>query len=356
MSLSFLQPRVDRLGSDGRMEVVMQPGALGRLRPPVLLLGRDLCSYALFDPGALPRSQQRRAALIYAQVNGPYLETGSLVLPTGKSLGVWWWDLARVREAMIARYGRLRPVIRPESLAVHRGIGWRILSIARGYEAQLWDGETLRVSSWRKGRFDDRAWSDLTRLHSAGEDTPGTPPPPQVLPVNIDGQAFGLSSVEISRDQALVLGAGVLATAALATALYLLGTVFSLNAETRALSRQTLEIVAATPNVAVGTGRAEDARLAAFQAVARETNPLTAAGAAISAAALYDLSPTALDAESGTLSMTLPPAAGEQLDELVAELEGSGYFADIRPRLEPTTRNLIIEMTVIGDQAPAGSE
>ncbi len=327
----------------------MQPGALGRLRPPVLLLGRDLCSYALFDPGALPRNQQRRAALIYAHTNGPYLETGSLVLPTGKSLGVWWWDLARVREPMTARYGRLRPVVRPESLAVHRGIGWRILSIAMGYEAQLWDGETLKVSSWRKGRFDERAWSDLTRLHTALEPAPGTPPPPQVLPVNIDGQAFGLSSVEISRDQALVLGAGALATAALAAALYLMGTVFSLNGETREVAGQTIEIVAATPNVTAGSGRAEDARLAAFQTVARETNPLTAAGAAISAAALYDLSPTALDAGTDTLSMTLPPAAGDKLDELVAELEGSGYFSDIRPRLEPTTRNLVIEMAVVGD-------
>lgn len=356
MSLSFLQPRVDRLGSDGRMEVIMQPGALGRLRPPVLLLGRDLCTYALFDPGALPRSQQRRAALIYAQANGPYLETGSLVLPTGKSLGVWWWDLARIREPMIARYGRLRPVVRPESLAVHRGIGWRILSIANGYEAQLWDGETLKVSSWRKGRYDDRTWSAITRLHSARGPAPETPPSPQVLPVNIDGQAFGLSSVEISRDQALVLGAGALATAALAGALYLLGSALSLNGETREVSRQTLDIVAATPTVVAASGRAEDARLSAFQSVARETNPLTAAGAAISAAALYDLSPTALDAGTETLSMTLPPVAGGKLDELVAELEGSGYFSNIRPRIEPTTRNLVIEMTVIDDLASAGIE
>ena len=79
---------------------------------------------------------------------------------------------------------------------------------------------------------------------------------------------------------------------------------------------------------------------------------MTAAGAAISAAALYDLSPTALDAETDTLSMTLPPAAAEKLDELVAELEGSGYFEDIRPRIEPTTRNLVIEMSVIAEQAP----
>ncbi len=356
MPLSFLQPRVDRLGSDGRIEAVMQAGALGRLRPSVLLLGRDLCSYALFDPGALPRSQRRRAALIYAHTNGPYLETGSLVLPTGKGLGVWWWDLGRIREPMLARYGRRRPVIRPESLAVHRGIGWRILSIAKGYEAQLWDGETLKVSSWRKARFDERAWSDLVRLHVTDDAAPEAPPPPQVLPLNIDGQAFGLSSVEISREQALALGAGAVALGSIAAALYLLGTVFGLNGETREVSRQTLEIVAATPTIAAGSGRAEDARLAAFQSVARETNPLTVAAAAISAAALYDLSPTALDAETDSLSMTLPPAAVEQLDELVAELNGSGYFQDIRPRIEPTTRNLVLEMAVIRDPAQAGSE
>jgi len=352
MPLSFLQPRVDRLGSDGRFEVVMDAGPLGRLRPPVLLLGRDLCSYALFDPGALPRNQRRRAAAIYALANGPYLETGSLVLPIGKGLGVWWWDLARVREPILARYGRLRPVVRPESLAIPRGTGWRILSIAGGYEAQLWESETLKVSSWRKYRFDQRAWSDITRLYSTGEDAPDTLPAPVVLPASIEEQAFGLSSVEISRDQALALGTGVVAMAALATAFYALGAIFGLDRETRDVARQTAEIVAATPAVGTGgPGRADDARLAAFQSVARETSPLSAAGAAISAAALYDLSPIAMDAETGNLSMTLPPAASERLDELVAELEGSGYFENIRPRIEPTTRNLIIEMSVIADQA-----
>jgi hypothetical protein len=338
------------VGSDGRIEVVMQAGALGRLRPPVLLLGRDLCSYALFDPGPLPRGQRRRAALIYAQTNGPYLETGSLVLPTGKGLGVWWWDLARVREPMLARYGRQRPVVRPESLAIHRGMGWRILSLAKGFEAQLWDDDELKVSTWRKARFDARAWSDITRLHSQGEPAPETPPTPLMMPYSIEGQAFGLTSIELTREQALFLVAGLVATVAATASLYLVGTTYGLDKETREVARETVQIVASTPKVgALGTGRAEDARLAAFQAVARETSPLTSAGAAISAAAIYDLSPTALAAESDTVSMTLPPAAAERIDELVAELEGSGYFEAIRPRIEPTTRNLIIEMAVIDE-------
>jgi len=331
----------------------MEPGTLGRLRPPVLLLSRNLCSYALFDSGALPQGQRRRAAVIYSHANGPYLETGSLVLPTGKGLGVWWWDLARVSEPLLARYGRLRPVVRPESLAVRRGLGWRILSIANGYEAQLWEDDELKVSTWRKARFDDRVWSDITRLHSAGAPAPETPPAPMVMPVNIEGRPFGLTSVELSRDQSLILAAGLVAIAAAVASLYLVGTALSLHVEARDVTRQTLEIVSSTPAVgAAGMGRVEDARLATFQEVARGTSPLTAAGAAISAAALYNLSPIALDAEIDSVSITLQPAAADRIDELVSELEGSGYFEDIRPRIESATRNLIIEMAVIDGQTP----
>lgn len=350
MPLSFLQPRVDRLGSDGRIQTVMEAGALGRLRPPVLLLARDLCSYALFDAGALPRRQHRRAAVLYAHANGPHVETGSLVLPTGKKLGIWWWDLARVREPALTRYGRVRPVMRPESLATLGGEGWRILSIAGGYEAQLWEDQTLKVSSWRRSRFDERAWSDLTRLHAADVEAPLTPPAPTVSAVNIDGQAFGLSSLELSREQALVLGGGAIAMAAVSAALFLLGTTVALDKQTRQVTQETLEITAATPALAgAGASGSAEARLAAFQAVARETSPLTAAGAAIGAAAIYDVSPNALDARSDSLTMTLPPAAADKLDELIAELAGSGYFENIRPRIEATTRNLVIEMDILTD-------
>lgn len=331
----------------------MQPGALGRLRPPVLLLGRDLCSYALFDPGPLPRNQRRRAALIHSHTNGPYVETGSLVLPTGKGLGIWWWDFGRVREPVAAHYGRVRPVVRPESLAVPRGLGWRVLGIAGGYEAQLWLDDELKVSTWRRARFDGRAWGDLTRLHASGQPAPETPPVPMVLPFSIEGQAFGLTTIDLSREQAFGLAGGMLAMFAAVMTLYLVGTTFSLRAETREVTRETVEIVSTTPVVgAQGAGRAEDARLAAFQAAAGETSPLTAAGAAISAAALYDFNPTALDSAADTLSMTLPPAAAGRIDALVTELEGSGYFENIRPRIEPTTRNLIIEMTIIAGQGP----
>lgn len=350
MPLSFLQPRVDRLDSDGRIHSVMEAGALGRLRRPVLLLGRDLCSYALFDAGALPRGQHRRAAVLYAHANGPHVETGSLVLPTGKKIGIWWWDLARVREPILAHYGRVRPVVRPESLATPRGNGWRILSTAGGYEAQLWKNETLEVSSWRRTRFDARAWSDLVRLHTSDGDLPETPPAPVVLPASIDGRDFGLYSLEISREQALVLGAGAVAVAAIAMSLYLVGTIAGLDKKTRQIELETLEMVRNTPvRASQGSDRTADARLAAFQTVARETNPLTAAGAAIGAVAIYDMSPLALDARSDTLTMTLPPAAAENLDELIAELGGSGYFENIRPRIEPTTRNLVIEMGVLAD-------
>ena len=91
---------------------------------------------------------------------------------------------------------------------------------------------------------------------------------------------------------------------------------------------------------------AERRRLAAYAEVEAQTNPLSAAGAAIGIVAFHDLTPTALESESGTLTMTLPYSAVSLADTLIADFEGSGYFYDIRPRTDAQNQRLVIEMKI----------
>lgn len=353
MRLSFLQPRVDRLGSDGEVRKIADAVLLGRLRAPVLLLGRDLCAYAHFSAPQLPRATRRRAALMYALSNSPYLEGGSLVLATGRGFGVWWWDLSRVRDPIAGHFGATRPMLRPETLAVGPGEGWRVITIAGGYEAQLWRAGELKASIWRKGRVDDRSWADITRVHSEDESTPPRPPSPRSLPLDVQSPTLGLDQIQVTREQGFLVAGGAFATIALTLTLYLFGFTLNLKAKTEEVAEEAALVAQSIPTTqSRGETRLDDAKLAAFQNAARATSPLTAAGAAIGAATIHDLTPLSLDASLDTLVMTLPGAGADRVDDLVAELEGSGYFSDIRPRLEAGTSNLVLEMTVIDGQPP----
>jgi len=91
---------------------------------------------------------------------------------------------------------------------------------------------------------------------------------------------------------------------------------------------------------------ASQKKLIAYRQIEERTSPLSAAGAAIGVLALHELTPTALNAETKTLSVTLPYAALDKIAPLVAELEGSGYFHDVRPRTNSTGQTLTLEMKV----------
>ena len=68
--------------------------------------------------------------------------------------------------------------------------------------------------------------------------------------------------------------------------------------------------------------------------------------AAIGILAFHDLTPTSVNAETETLSFTLPYAAIEKVAVLVDELESSGYFHDVQPRTDGTAQTLTLEMKV----------
>lgn len=345
MQFDFLTPRVERLLADGRWMQVHPGGPGGRLRPPVVLLARDLTAFSLFEAANLPRSRRGQAARLHARTGSPYMVSSSTLVKSGSNFGVWWWDAETVNALVSARYGARAPLVRPETLAQPPGVGWRIVRLEQGYEAQLWRERRLIASAWRRERFDVASWGAFTRLQRGAEDAPETPPAAQTLPIDFSAPAFAVSASDLSQEQLIGIGAGAVALTAIGLSLFMMGQGARLASEADEIEKETAQIQAATPRAAqMGGLEADRRKLAAYAEIEARTNPLSAAGAAIGIVAFHDLTPTALAAQSETLTLTLPYTAVAVADTLIADFEGSGYFYDVRPRTDAQNQRLIIEM------------
>ena len=162
---------------------------------------------------------------------------------------------------------------------------------------------------------------------------PESPPPAQALPIDFSAPAFAVSPSDLSQEQLIGIGAGAVALTAIGLSLFMVGQGARLSSDAGDIEKETAQIQAATPRAAqMGGLEADRRKLAAYAEIEAQTNPLSAAGAAIGIVAFHDLTPTALEAESETLTLTLPYTAVALADTLIADFEGSGYFYDIRPR------------------------
>ena len=351
MQIDFLTPPADRLRSDGTLESVFKGGLLGRLRRPVVLLARDLCTFALFESGTLPPGRRRQAARLYARTASPYLTSGATLVNVTPDFAIWWWDLERILPMITGRY-RMDPVLRPETLSQPWGVSWRIVKLDRGYEAQLWRDRNLIASVWQKDRFDGVSWNRFVSLQRNAPPAPETPAA-ITLPVAPDSKAFSLSLAPVSREQAAVIaGSGSALVVAFFVAM-MFGQGLQLKAEAQQIERQTAEMRTQTARPEASRAlEADRQKLATYRQIEQRTNPISAAGAAIGIVALHDLVPRSVDAGEETLTLTLPYSAVEVADQLIGEFEDSGYFTDVQPSTNASSQTIIFEMTVVKGAEP----
>lgn len=351
MQIDFLTPPAERLRSDGTFEPVFSGGLIGRLRRPVVLLARDLCTFALFESGGLPVGRRRQAARLYARTASPYLVSGTAIVKSRPDFAVWWWDLDRILPLVAGRY-QTEPVLRPETLAQPRGGLWRIVRLSRGYEAQLWRDGGLVASVWQKEQFHPGSWMRFVRLQRSAPAAPEVPTA-ETLPVATDSEAFSLSAAQVSREQAVVLAGSGLALAIACFIAVMIGQGLQLEREARAIEIATagMRVQTARPEASRAM-EADRQKLAAYRLIEQQTNPISAAGAAIGIVALHDLVPRSVDATDDTLTITLPYSSVDRADELIIEFEESGYFSDIQPRTNASGETIIFEMTVVPGAEP----
>ena len=355
MRLPFLTPPAERISADGKVDLVHAGGSLGRLRPRVWLLARDLCTFQLFETRNLPRNRRRQAAMLFARTASPYVVGGMVVVPAGADYGVWWWDLERV-SALFPRGLSSGAVVRPETLAQPLAESWRIVRLAKGYEGQLWRAGRLLASSWRPQPFDGPAWMAFTRLQRDGFDAPAAPPTPVMLPIAPDSEAFAFSGLDLSPRQMAVGFAGMAAFFTLLTSLFFLGQGLRLADDRRDVELEAATLRSGLPTASNTQGLDTDRRrLAAYAEIERRTNPLTASGAALGIVALYNVDPISLETDAESLTIKVPYTALKSINELVGEFANSGYFYDVEPRTDATGQTLSIAMKVRSGAEPLGS-
>lgn len=119
-----------------------------------LVLSRALCRFRFYRaPQALSGSQLAKAARVYAEVHAPFANTGTLILRAAGGAGIWYWDRSKLSD-----HEPLREVS-PESVWRNAGDGWRVIACVEGYEAQYWEGGSLRASTWRRQQFSAAQWT-----------------------------------------------------------------------------------------------------------------------------------------------------------------------------------------------------
>lgn len=345
MPLEFLTPRVERLSSDGRWTVLNPGGPLARFRPVVVLLARDLTAFSLFEAENLPWSRRLQAAQLHARTGSPYMNNDHMIVRRARDFGIWWWDSSKVTPLIQQKFGVARPLIRPETAAQPPGADWRIVRLSDGNEAQYWRNGALVATAWRRDRYDRAGWSAFVRSQRGAAGAPEAPPPAEMLPLAFDSPAFSTSLSDISREQLIGGGAGLMVLGSVGLTLLFAGQGLRLSSDADAIESEAIQMRDAAPKTADLSGLESGRRkLATYAELETRTSPISAAGAAVGIVAFHDLSPTAVEAEADMLTVTLPYEATSLVEVLVEDFETSGYFSDVRPRTDVQSQRFIIEM------------
>jgi hypothetical protein len=343
MPRTFLTPPIELLTAEG----VFQPLAPGAAwRRPIVLIARELCHYAWFEPAA-KGGAAGQAARLYARAHAPYLNPGVLLRRAGAGYGVWWWDEDSVAEPLAERFGEARPQLAPETLAQPIGGAWRIVRLASGFELQAWRGRALAASSWRRAPPNAADWSAFTRLQ---RDPPVPPPPqppaPETLPL-ADTVSVAPPQLELTPASAARLAAATAAVLLALLAAFWAGQGLRLGALATHLQAQTHAI-----QQPAAQGRGADAeslkRIAAFQALAGRPDAMAGLEAALRVVRAKGVTVKSFAIDGPVVTVAVPYAALDKVTAITQDLEATGAYAEVRPLTDSADGSIRLEMTMAG--------
>jgi hypothetical protein len=355
MPRSFLTPPIELLTAEGGFA----PLASGApWRRPIVLVARELCSYAWFEPAA-KGAAAGQAARLYARAHAPYLNPGVLVRRVGGGYGVWWWDEDTVGPYLAARFGDARPLIAPETLAQPPGSGalrgaWRIVQLANGFELQAWRGRALAASSWRRAPPSGADWVAFTRLQREPPvPPPSTPPAPEMLPLatSLD---LAPTALELTPASAGRLAAGVAAALLAVLAAFWAGQGLRLGGLADRLERQAHALQQAS---APTKGADADSlrRIAAFRALAARPDAMAGLETALRVVRARGVQARSFAIDGPVVSVTVPYAALGKVEAITQDLEATGAYAEVRPLTDSADGAIRLEMTLAGAPSPSPS-
>jgi hypothetical protein len=342
MPRTFLTPPIELLTADGRF----MPLASGAgWRRPIVLLARELCSYAWFEPAARG-GVAVQAARLYARAHAPYLNPGVALRRAGPGYGVWWWDEDSVAPPLAARFGDARPPVAPETLAQPTGGAWRVVQLAHGFELQAWRGRALVASSWRRSLPSAADWSAFTRLQrDPPVPPPAAPPAPQTLPL---AESVSLApELELTPASAARLAAGSAGALLALLAAFWAGQGLRLGDLATRFETQS-RAVQQTGAPAPGADADSLRRIAAFQALAARPDAVAGLETALKVVRAHGVATKSFAIDGPVVSVTVPYAALGKVETITQDLEATGAFAEVRPLTDSATGSIRLEMTLAG--------
>lgn len=233
--------------SETRLELPYRPsvpavtehGLVSAPTGPVLLIGRDLCSYAWIDQrGHSDRAARRREAEFEGLRMALSLPHGLYVVLWEDGAGVWTWDEGKIRqELQRAERDDLLDLPRaPEPIMLWDGaqileenvsdvpaVQMRLVLCMEGMEGQIWRKGQLVGSRWWRNLPSDRDWSLFAA--SAGLENVGTPKPHRAEPLKRPWMRneYRPNNAELVDRRASFWGAAALAASLIAGAAYTIG-------------------------------------------------------------------------------------------------------------------------------------
>lgn len=333
-----VSPRLalDRLAADGSIQAT----AAGNVPAPrILLLDRRLCVFERFV-SPMTGTAARAAARLYARTSAPFMTADFVLTPGLGGFGIWWWDAAKVGEALATH--NIRPsAVLPETLAQPPGEGWRQVRLASGYEAQHWVQGVLVDSLWRPARLSESDWRAFTRVASElGDPAPILPPAPVPLPVIGHPRLLGHAIRRWDMRRLALIGA---ALATLSVGGMFAGQALTLNREAERLEGESAAILAALPSEDEGR-RERLARIQDYHAQLEQPDAAASLAVAIGVLQLYGITPSSFRADHEQVRLTLPYTAADLAGEVAYALADAGGFSEVEIASADSRRNLVLEM------------
>lgn len=305
-----------------------------------IVLSRGLCRFEYIARGnATSQRNADAAALIAARTRAPFENSQSLVLKAGTGHVVWWWDAKAVAGAIHAVRPRAIVKYLPETVLVPPADGWRHLACVDGYEAQYWKGGALVASSWRRRPLDDAQWNAFV----AGIRNAYPPASkPQPVTVKLDpARAKRLPRAKEPGEIVREIEKGILAIAGLA--LIAAGCIYAralrYDLEASSVSREVASLRLQAPEAVAPAETDAILKLAEYQT---RPPPLVAGAAFLETAFKHSANVESWLIEDQKLRAIITADPNVPLDTLAADLEASGWFAEVSPDRPEPRRFLIV--------------
>jgi hypothetical protein len=150
-------------GADWRIKEARTSFWPNWLRPPRMVMPRELCYYQHISCRGIPLYKLREFARLQIQLHSPFVTYGSSAVKQGPVMHLWIWDSQHE-----AQFAEKHPKYKPHAPLVQslfstpreQNVVWLQPQVSSGFEAQLWHNKKLQDSIFFANLPTQQQWQD----------------------------------------------------------------------------------------------------------------------------------------------------------------------------------------------------